>query len=94
MKAEFEIVGYHREYYNSRKKYIGSERMDTPDRNVMGYQGRYSHNAEERITIGKKSIKAGEVYYTECVPVCGRLKGTFKDKMQVLENSRVVFNYK
>lgn len=94
MKAEFEIVGYHREYRNSRGKYIGGIFLDTPDRDTMGYQGRTSHTAKERISIGKKSIKTGELYYTECVPLCGKLKGSLQDKIQVLENSRVIYNYK
>ena len=90
MEKVFEIIGYHVDHYNERGKYIGSRLIDTPDRNVMGYKGRYYHNATERIVFGKKFIKKGDKYYTECVPLCGKMTAkTLEEKVALFQQAHI-----
>ena len=93
MKAEFEIVGYHLDVYFGGK-YYGCAIMQEPDRKYFGYKGREEMVLQEDWQYRNKKLKAGTKVITECIPVCGKLKGDFKEKMQVLENSRVTYNYK
>lgn len=88
----FEIIGYDLEIYFGGK-YYGSIRMQDPDREVMGYSGRRELVLAEDWQYKKKKLKAGTVVMTECVPLCGKLLGSFKDKINVLENSQVYYNY-
>jgi hypothetical protein len=75
----YENCGYHIDFMVGNK-YIGSVKTETPDRNVMGYNGRKQHYATEKITLGKKSIDKGQTYHTYCYPICGRMIA--KDKLE------------
>ena len=88
----FEIICYDLEIYFGGK-YYGSIRMETPDREVMGYSGRREFVLAEDWQYKKKKLKAGTVVMTECIPLCGKLLGSFKEKIQVLESSQVYYNY-
>tara|TARA_R110000796_G_scaffold51154_1_gene120655 strand:- start:451 stop:735 length:285 start_codon:yes stop_codon:yes gene_type:complete len=92
MKTQFEILGYDFEVYY-RGKYYGSLRMQNPDREIMGYSGRQDVALSEDWNYKKKHLKKGTIVSTECVPLCGKLLGSFKDKMNILETSKVIYNY-
>ena len=88
----FEIIGYDFEIY-FRGKYYGSIRMQKPDREVMGYSGRRELVLLDDWKYKRKRLKAGTVVVTECVPLCGKSLGSFKEKINVLENSKAYYNY-
>jgi len=67
----FQYLCYHREYFVNRK-YVGYIKLDTPDREVQGYNGRQYGTATEDIVLDKKVVKKGQEYYTECITICGR----------------------
>lgn len=72
-KVYFEIHGFHIDYYVN-KKYIGSVKIENPDREVYGYQGRKEELIENEIVFkNKKKIKKGSVATTELIPICGRM---------------------
>jgi len=90
MQQVFEIIGYHVDHYNERGKYIGSRLIDTPDRVINGYKGRKYDVATERIVFGKKFIKKGDKYYTECVPLCGKMTAkTLEEKVELFEKAHI-----
>ncbi len=90
MDTVFEIIGYHVDHYNGRGKYIGSQLIDSPDRQTMGYKGRKYHDATERIVFGKKFIKKGDKYYTECVPLCGKMTAkTLEEKVALFQQAHI-----
>ena len=93
MNAEFEIVGYSLDVYFGGK-YYGCQILEEPDREHYGYKGRQEMVLQENWQYRNKKLKAGTKVITELVPVCGKLKGDFKEKVQTLENSRVTYNYK
>jgi len=93
MKAEFEIIGYNIHIYYEGK-YYGCISTPTPDREIMGYSGRTKVILQEDFKYKNKKLKAGTEVVTECIPLCGKLKGTFKEKIQILENSKLIYNYK
>lgn len=68
----FENIGYHIDY-TLDGKYMGSIKLEKPDRDVMGYGGRQYHIADQRIKFKKKYIPFGAKYHTECYPLCGRV---------------------
>lgn len=70
----FELLGYHADYYQDGK-YLGSEKLSTPDREITGYHGRTYEVATRDIRIGKKMIKKGTKFYTELSPICGKVIG-------------------
>lgn len=72
LSVQFKNIGYHVDYY-SNGKYIGSIKLTEKDREEVGYNGRIYHTATENIILGKKTIKKGESYYTELIPLCGRI---------------------
>lgn len=76
-KQIFHIFGYHEDYYlitsNNRKQYIGSVSITPDTERVNGYQGRKTFTANQNITIGKKTIKKGQQYITEQIPLCGKM---------------------
>ena len=84
----FEVFGYHVDYYvNSR--YIGHIKIDQPDRDHLGYSGRKQYVLVEPIQVttskGKTTIlPIGINVTTECIPLCGKIKGDVKQKWQVL----------
>lgn len=70
--VKYEKLGYHVDYHVSGK-FIGSIKIDQPDRETVGYCGRIFSVAEEDIIFSnKKKIKKGEQYYTYLYPLCGR----------------------
>lgn len=91
MKAEFEVFGYSVDY-RVNGKFIGSLKIDSPDRDGVGYSGRRLEVLKEDIKIGKKTIKKGTEVLTEMFPLCGRIKGSYKEKINVLFNSRINYN--
>ena len=70
---EFDIFGYHVDYFVD-KKFIGSIKIQEKDRENVGYAGRKQGVAEHDIVLGKKKIKKGTAFYTELFPLCGRVK--------------------
>ena len=68
----YKNCGYHIDYMIGNK-YIGSVKLVNPDRDIMGYNGRQYHIADQKITFGKKSIDKGQNYHTYCYPICGRM---------------------
>jgi len=72
-----EIVGYCIEYYLTTPNgnhFLGSEVVDTPDRDIIGYYGTEYYIATEEIILfgGKKVIPKGAEYYTRLVQLNGR----------------------
>lgn len=72
----FEVLGYDVDYFIDGK-YVGSIRLQEPDRKDFGYQGRAYSTAEEDFTVKKNGgkvakIKSGQKYYTELQVICGR----------------------
>ena len=88
MKNQFEINGYSIDYY-LRGKYVGSIKLNSPDRDVMGYMGRMAHIADSDIYIKNRKYKKGTQFVTECVTLCGKFIGTKKEKINAMLNSRV-----
>jgi hypothetical protein len=91
MQVEFEIKKYNVDIYY-RGKYFGCYEIETPDRDVLGYGGRQSVILSEDWIYKNKRLKKGTQVVTECVAICGKIKGDFKERMQVLAQSRAVFN--
>ena len=90
MKVEFEVFGYSVDY-RLRGKYIGSVNIDTPDREISGYKGRRFEILKEDIKIGKRFIKKEQRCRQKCF-LCGRIKGSKEDQLNVLYNSRIYYN--
>lgn len=93
MKVEFEIFGYNIDY-RINGKYIGSKSIEKADRDVAGYHGRRFEILEENTKIGKRVYKKGTKVQTEMFPLCGRIKGSKEDQLNVLLNSRILYNGK
>ncbi len=74
MAASFEISGYNIEYYYDGYYYGCNRKLKKPDRKEMGYFGRQKETLKEDWVYKSKKLKAGTVVFTECVPVCGKLK--------------------
>ena len=83
----FEIHGYTKDYY-IQGKFVGYIKISTPDRNVMGYSGRVTETLQEDTIIRKKTYKKGTEVVTEVSPICGKLEGTWGEKISILANSR------
>lgn len=85
---------YSKEYYQNGK-FVGSIKLEMPDRKTLGYMGRvleYVNNPINAIKTGKKvTLKPGE-YKTELIQICGKLMGTQKEKFEILKNSRKFYN--
>ncbi len=81
----FEVFGYHVDY-RINGKFIGSVRLDTPDRNTMGYGGRITQKLTSAITLDNgKTLSAGVQVTHELIPLCGKIKGsTHKERIDVL----------
>ena len=69
----FEIIGYTKDYYYNNK-YVGSVKIDSPDRDQFGYYGRTEEVLEQDTIINKKKLKKGSVVKTELNKLCGRRK--------------------
>lgn len=75
MFGSFELIGYHVDYYQDGE-YMGSIEIDEPDRDSFGYQSRKYENATVNIKLKKdKVIRKGTMYYTELIPLCGKVVG-------------------
>jgi|TARA_R110000787_G_scaffold40596_10_gene100758 hypothetical protein len=86
----YEIQSYSVDYYVDRKFY-GSVKLSKPDREIMGYSGRQTKIQETNLKL-KKLIKAGTTVTTECVPICGKLLGSQREKFAILQKSRSFYN--
>ena len=81
----FEIFGYHIDY-RAGGKYQGSVRIDSPDRDLMGYSGRTTYPLTSDVKTTKTVLKMGTTVTTECIPLCGKIIGdTLLDRINVLE---------
>lgn len=89
--SQFEIFGYSVDY-RLNGRYIGSITIDEPDRKTMGYYGKRTETLENDLVIKNKKYKKGTVVTTECYPLCGKFKGTHKEKLTAIQNSRVYYN--
>jgi len=70
--STFEHIGYHIDYYLD-KKYLGSIKVESKDREVFGYEGRTEIVLENDLKLKKKTIKKGTKVITELIPLCGKL---------------------
>jgi len=71
-QTTFEHIGYSVDYF-IENKFVGSTKIQEPDREVYGYQGRRIETLESNITlINKKVLKKGVEVKTELVPLCGK----------------------
>lgn len=71
----FELNGYEIDYFQDGR-YLGSIRIEEPDRDTCGYQSRRYEIADRDIKFKKnKVIKKGTRYYTELIPICGKVVG-------------------
>jgi len=90
----FEHKYYSKEFYQNGK-FVGSVRLNEPDRKTMGYMGRVIEILDQPILATKTGkevkLKPGE-YKTELIEICGALKGTLKEKFEILKNSREFYN--
>ena len=94
----FEIHGYHLDFYNGRK-YVGFIHMDQPDRDKYGYSGRQPITLTDDVQIQRSSgkpltLKAGSKLSTECVPICGRILGDHKNRIETLKQHYLSAPYK
>lgn len=94
----FKIHGYHLDFYNGRK-YVGFIRMDQPDRETFGYSGRQQITLTDDVEIersnGKPAIlTAGSEFTTECIPICGRILGDHKNRIETLKQHYLSAPYK
>ena len=71
----FELHGYHIDHFQDGK-FLGSIKIDEPDRDSYGYLSRKYELATKEIRFSKnKVIRKGTTYYTELVPICGKVIG-------------------
>jgi len=70
----FEDMGYFLEYLVDGKL-IGTQLLEKPDREHVGYHGRIDAIAETDIILQRnKVVKKGTKYYTRMYPLCGKRK--------------------
>jgi hypothetical protein len=94
MNEIFKNEGYHKDFYVNGK-YVGFHKLETYN-GICGYLSKQNFIANEDILIKKsfnKSyvIKKGKNYTTQITPLCGRIIGDRKQKLNLLSNSR--FNF-
>jgi len=95
MKTEiFENKGYHKEFYINGKL-MGCQTLNTYD-GVCGYSSKQNLLANEDIVIDKSYnkkfiINKGQSYTTQIIPLCGKVLGTQREKLNILANSRLNF---
>lgn len=76
--GDFELIGFHIDHYQDGR-FMGSLKVEDADRELFGYQSRQYEIAEKDITLKKdKTIKKGTSYYTELIPLCGKVVGDVK----------------
>lgn len=97
--APFEHLGYDIDYWVN-SKYVGSIKIQTPDRDQTGYTGRQTYTLADAITVCKNSGKnitlpAGVQVTTELIPICGKIIGdTLEDRLNVLKQHYLNSPYK
>lgn len=84
----FDIFGYSVDY-RLNGRYIGSVTIEKPDRDKMGYYGKKIETLTKDLVLKNKKYKKGTVVTTECYPLCGKFKGTHKEKLTAMQNSRI-----
>jgi hypothetical protein len=94
MNKIFKNEGYHKDFYVNGK-YVGFHKLETYS-GKCGYLSKQNFIAEEDILIEKtfnKSyiIKAGKDNTTQITPICGKIIGDRKHKLDLLANSRLNF---
>tara|TARA_Y100000385_G_scaffold78300_1_gene79484 strand:- start:1853 stop:2140 length:288 start_codon:yes stop_codon:yes gene_type:complete len=90
----FKNLGYHKDFYLNGK-YVGHHKLETYN-GKCGYASKKNLIADTDIIIDKSLnkkfiIKQGQHYTTQIIPLCGRLIGTQKEKLNLLANSRLNF---
>jgi len=69
----FEVLGYSIDYYIGTK-FIGSKRLDEPDRPECGYRGRQRYQTTEDILLdNRKFIRVGTDIVTELNQINGKV---------------------
>lgn len=72
LQTTFEHIGYSVDYF-IENKFVGSIKIEEPDREVAGYGGRRVEILENNVTLSnKKVLKKGDEVKTELVPLCGK----------------------
>ena len=69
----FKIFGYSVDYFQNGK-YIGCVLSNEPDRELFGYYGRQQTTYTGELKKGNKTVQVSGQFYTECFPLCGKLK--------------------
>lgn len=90
----FEIKEYHKDFYVNGK-FIGYHKLETYT-GQCGYASKENFIAHRNLTVQKALgkyavIKKGQHYTTQIIPLCGRLNGTWKEKINILSNTRQNF---
>ena len=68
----FEHIGYSLDYF-VENRFMGSIKVEEPDREVCGYSGRRIETLTSNITLSnKKVLKKGVEVKTELVQLCGK----------------------
>ena len=71
-QTTFEHIGYSVDYFIDNK-FIGSTKIEEPDREVAGYQGRRVDILENDVTLtNRKVVKSGVEVKTELILLCGK----------------------
>lgn len=70
--TRFEDLGFFIEHLIDGKL-IGCIKVDTNDRDCIGYYSKREHIASKDIVFGKKRIKKGTNYQTRIYPLCGKV---------------------
>ena len=91
----FENIGYHKDFYVNGK-YIGYQYLKHYN-GKCGYASKKIFIADQNIDIQKTfyryaTIKKGQNYTTQIIPLCGRVLGTQQEKIIRLSNSQLTFN--
>jgi hypothetical protein len=68
----FETIGYSVDYF-IENKFVGSIKIEEPDREIVGYSGRRFETLTDNITLSnKKVLKKGVQVKTELVQLFGK----------------------
>ena len=70
-EQSFENLGYFLEFWVDGK-FIGTKNTTEKDREIFGYDGRTTHQAQADIIVEKRKIKKGVEYMTIMYPLCGK----------------------
>lgn len=88
MQKIFQHIGYHLDLYcKHTSKYQGSVTIDNPDTDrIHGYHGRKLETINATGRKGTKTITFNDDYFTELIPLCGRIVG---DRFATLQQARM-----